>query len=109
MTVNEVIAIVLGFLLRLGVPIVLTAVIVILLKRLDARWQAHAALPEPELKAKLDCWKLRNCPEATRTQCRAYASPEKPCWQVFRAADGRLQERCLLCEVFRQAPSPTLV
>lgn len=108
MSIPETIAVVLGFLLRLGVPVALTAILVILLKRLDERWQSRASDQQAKLATNPGCWKLRNCPEERKARCSAYAHPDVPCWQVFRAADGRLLERCLSCEVFRQAPAPMI-
>jgi hypothetical protein len=41
-----------------------------------------------------------------QAECRAFANQDRPCWQVYRQADGHLQERCLGCQVFRRSPVP---
>jgi len=100
-----------GLLLRLGLPLGVTALIVWLLRKLDARWQAEArqqAGPALATAPAVPCWIARHCPEALRARCPAYARPDVPCWQVFRDAQGRLKPICLGCEVFRQAPAPAL-
>jgi len=105
--INTILAILTGLLLRLALPIGLTAVFVYLLARLDKRWQSEAA---PALEAtkprNTGCWDVKHCSAESIAHCTAYAHPETPCWQHFRQADGLLQERCLGCEVFKKAPAP---
>jgi hypothetical protein len=116
----ELIAVLIGFLVRLGIPIGLTALLTWLLRRLDARWQREAQarareaapsrLAGPGGVAGLDgrrpCWEVRHCPAERRVSCPAYLHPELPCWQIFRTPAGQLQETCLGCPVFRGAPLP---
>lgn len=94
----------LGLLLRLGLPLAVTALLAWWLKRLDARWQAAAARPAPARGR--PCWELRNCAPERRRECQAYAQPDQPCWQVWRAAEGELRPACLTCFVFQDAPVP---
>jgi hypothetical protein len=107
-------AVLVGLIVRVGVPIATTAVLVWLLRKLDARWQAEARaeveqrLTQSQLASELRCWILKDCPEGTRENCLAYAQPGKPCWQVFRDGIGGMKEECLDCDVFRRAPVPTL-
>jgi hypothetical protein len=99
---------VLGLLIRLAIPIALTALLVWSLRRLDERWQAEAGLT-PAARAPIGnpgCWKINDCPPESRAKCKAYAHPELPCWQIHRERDGRLLERCLICKVFREAVAP---
>jgi hypothetical protein len=104
---NETFALILGFILRIGIPVAVTFVVVFLLKRLDDRWQTEA---EEGAKARVmpanpGCWEINHCPSKLRAQCKAYAHPETSCWQVFRTKQGLLQEKCLGCKVFEQAPA----
>ncbi len=99
------------FLLRFGTPILATALVIWLFKRLDSHWQAEAK--EYQEHSKLEnlvplvrCWLLNDCPEKKRQNCPAYIEQNKPCWQYFRATDGSLKEGCLGCGVFRGAPIP---
>lgn len=101
----EVAAVLLGFLLRLGIPIVLTVVLAVLLKRLDKRWQSQAEKERAEIQIMVQsgqrrrpCWDIYNCPESMKKECRAYANQDTPCWEVFRT-DGRLKPACRNCKV----------
>ena len=102
------VAIVLGVVLRVAIPLAVTFTFIRLLKWLDERWQQEADLKSTTaVKAgNIGCWDVNNCSEKQRTGCRAYANPDKPCWQVFREKDGRLQERCIGCDIFKHAPVP---
>ena len=98
--------ILLGLLLRLALPIAGTLLIVYLLRKWDARWQAEAqrqAIPA----RKAECWKVKGCPPEQMQNCTARSSP-LPCWQVNRLPNGYLQEDCLSCPVFLEAPIPTM-
>ena len=99
-------AILTGLLLRLAIPIAGTGILIYFLRKLDAQWQAEAQLsPKPAQKA--ECWNISGCPPAQRENCVA-ASSQQPCWQVFRHPNGYLQEECISCEVFINAPIPAL-
>lgn len=101
---------VLGLLLRIAIPAVLTVLLVRWLRRLDANWQAEA---EQEIAASgvvrignRGCWKIMGCSEEKRAGCKAYAHADLPCWQVYRNGSGELREQCLGCQVFTEAPVP---
>jgi hypothetical protein len=99
-----------GLAVRFVIPIVLTILIVMWLRRLDARWQLEAnqtrprgaVVPMPQVR----CWEQRGCPPERQASCPAYGRPDMPCWQVFRGANGRLQEACLDCDIFKNALAP---
>lgn len=99
------------FLLRFGLPVLFTALVIWLFKQLDVRWQAEAN--EYKERAGLEslmpavrCWILNDCPEENMKDCPAYKNQDKPCWQNFRAVDGSLKEYCLGCGIFRGTPVP---
>ena len=100
---------IIGFLawsvLRIGIPILITALIVLWLKELDLRWRAEGSL-EAEEEPQVPCWEVRKCPPQLLEHCPAYADKTAPCWQVFRAREGQLRQACLSCTVFRNAPAP---
>jgi len=98
-------AILVGLALRLAIPILLTVLVVLLLARLDRRWQAEAGRG-PLTVEKPRCWKTKGCSPAQRKSCRGYASL-LPCWQAFRLPSGYLDQKCLGCPVLVQAPLPT--
>lgn len=102
---DPTIVFILGVLLRIGVPVAVSAVILYLLKRLDRRWQREARVT-PAIPRGKPCWEVKGCSKAQVKNCPAAAQPRVPCWQVFRGKDGVLKEACLDCSVFRQTPVP---
>ena len=105
-TLMATLAVITGFMLRLAIPIVITAVAVYFLRRLDAHWQAEAETESllPVVQ-KPHCWETKNCTPEMRAICPGYSS-QAPCWQALRNEKGYLQEKCLGCDVFRNAPVP---
>jgi len=94
-----------GLLLRIGIPLAVTVLIIYLLGRLDRRWQKEARAI-PLISPEKACWEIKGCPPENQKACAAAAQPKIPCWQVFRSKEGILKETCLGCEVFRRAPAP---
>lgn len=92
-----------GLLVRLAIPIAVTAVLIYGLRKLDARWQAEAQAPVPVEKPK--CWEIKGCSPEDVENCIAGRS-SLPCWQVYRRPNGYLRDECISCEVFRHAPIP---
>jgi hypothetical protein len=105
-TITSFLALLAGLLVRLAIPLAATGILIYLLRRLDAHWQAEAALG-PVLVEKVACWKVKGCSAEQRKNCVA-ASSTLPCWQVYRQPNGYLQEKCISCEVFIDAPVPAL-
>jgi hypothetical protein len=111
-TLYQLGTIVLGVLLRIGVPLAGTMLFIWLLRRLDVRWKAEAEKERAAHPAagavivQTRCWEKKNCPAAARAKCAAYAEQDTPCWQVHRRATGQLRDSCLGCDVFRQMPVP---
>ena len=105
-TLTFTLAIVAGLLLRLALPILGTSLLIYFLRNLDAHWQAEAEYPRV-LADKFECWKLKGCSDEQRQTCQA-ASSALPCWQVHRLPNGYLQEKCISCDVFVNAPIPAL-
>ena len=106
---NTFLAVALGLILRIGIPLAVTAGVIYLLHRLDQRWQREALSMPTVAPGGKSCWEVKKCPEARHKACLAAAQPEIPCWQVFRSKNGVLREECLSCDVFRQASAPMLV
>jgi hypothetical protein len=103
---NTLLVLVTGILLRLIVPLALTALIVYTLHRLDVRWQAEAEQERQVLvKDEMPCWKERGLTmDAIKPRAK---KDNQPCWQIHRLSNGYLREACLDCEVFLSAPIPT--
>lgn len=105
-TLTSILYILAGLLLRLAVPILGTVLLVFFLRKLDERWQAEAEL-HPQVIDNPECWKVKGCTPQQTESCKAYQS-NMPCWQAYRLPNGYLKEECLSCQVFTQAPIPTL-
>lgn len=121
----EILGVALVFLMRLGIPILLTFGVAYWLRRLDDKWQAEAAALElglapetvaaatapPALAATQPCWEVRNCNPATREQCPAFHQSKLPCWMARQQAEGKMPTPCLTCALFRSglATSPQAV
>jgi hypothetical protein len=105
-TIISLLYILAGLILRLAIPILATVLLVMFLRKLDRQWQAEAEL-HPQTIEKTECWKTRGCTPQQIESCKAYPS-ELPCWQANRLPNGYLHEECLSCEVFTEAPVPTL-
>lgn len=101
------------FILRLGVPLAVTALVGYLLSRVDARWQAEAqarreaspvfqaalrSLP-PAPEALEACWQARACTPEMRRNCPA-AHSDDPCWIARFREEGKLPAPCSDCELF---------
>ena len=99
----------LGLILRIGIPLAVTAGVIYLLHRLDQRWQKEAMSVPVVAPGGQPCWEVKECAEARHKACPAAAQPRVPCWQVFRSKSGLLREDCLGCEVFRQASAPVFI
>jgi len=111
--VLEVLALVGIFVVRFGVPLLLSAAVVWWLHRLDARWSkvtpavteipddapAEASTGHAQIIGE-PCWVYRACPEERRSQCPAYLTPEVACWLARLRCDGRLTSNCRCCSVF---------
>lgn len=95
-----------GFLIRLAIPLAATVLLIIVLRKLDQRWQAEAYL-QPAAIEKPECWKVKGCSPEQMKNCPAPKSP-LPCWQANRLPNGYLNEQCLSCSVFIEAPVPAL-
>ena len=109
---NDILAVLLGFGIRFGIPLLLTILAVVVLRRVDEKWRREAQSRRAQLVAagviqrNTGCWDEKNCSEDARARCKAYACQDMPCWQVFRSKDGELQDRCLDCYMFKESPLP---
>jgi hypothetical protein len=103
---------VIGLLIRVGIPVGLTALVIFWLRKMDEGWKREAQVQRPEtieIIKNIGCWEINNCPAEQRAGCVAFNQQETPCWQHFRNGNGSLRERCLTCQVFRKSPVPVKV
>ena len=105
MNTTSIMVMLTGLFVRLVVPLVITALVVYALRRLDARWQAEAEKERKNLvKDEMPCWKEQGL---STDEIKFHAAKDnQPCWQTHRLSNGYLREACLDCEVFLYAPIP---
>lgn len=104
-TLSSILVFLTGVAIRLVIPILLTVMVVIVLRRVDIRWQKEAELERGVLiKDVTPCWKEQGL-SLDEIKSKAEASGA-PCWQLHRLPNGYLREECLDCEVFLSAPVP---
>lgn len=100
-----------GFILRIGFPIGITALLAWFLRRLDTRWREEALREKMEgfsagyQTQDLKCWEYYNCPPERRERCPVWLNRVMPCWEVFRM-NGHLQEACEGCEYRKWTLTP---
>ena len=100
-------------LLRFGLPVLVTGLLIRVFSRLDSRWKDEALSRRKDMIRDrvipmMKCWIFNDCPPEKRRDCPAYKEKYLPCWQVFRDTYGSLQSECFGCDVFRNAPMPIL-
>jgi hypothetical protein len=105
--VDSGLSILIGLVIRIGIPVGISLLIFFLLRRLDARWQREVNVQPSVIEDQKPCWEVKKCWASKRKSCPAAAQPNIPCWQTFRSKDGLLKEACLDCDVFRQARALT--
>ena len=108
-TISSALIVLFVIFLRFVVPILLTALIVFFLRRLDTRWQEEAQIHmsnSPKLIPETPCWEVNNCSPEKKYHCKAFINPDVPCWQQYQSTDGLLREGCLDCSVYRNALVP---
>jgi hypothetical protein len=101
-TITSLLAILGGLLLRLAIPVTITAGLITLLRKLDARWQVEAQLPvlvENRNAGRSKAVRLNRSKTAS-------ASSPLPCWQAYRLPNGYLREECLSCQSLWTHPCP---
>lgn len=108
-TQTAIFAVISGFVVRLAIPIGITALVILFLRRLDTHWMEEAETQhlQPQIE-KPKCWEVNGCSAKMHATCSGFQS-EQPCWQAKRKNNGYLQERCLGCDVFRKAPVPAKI
>jgi hypothetical protein len=105
----SIIAVILGLIARFGIPIAVTLLVILWMRHMDEQWKEQAkrelAFSRP-LARNSGCWKANKCSAERRASCPAFANPDMPCWQVYRAKDGQLLDACLACQIFKGALVP---
>jgi hypothetical protein len=108
--VRDALVILYMFVLRIGVPILITLMIGAWLRRyLEERDAREAPQGSPARSGtEQHCWDVKHCPETARVECVAAQRPDLPCWLALQVSGGGLKETCYTCPVFT-AENPAAV
>ncbi len=94
------------FVLRIGVPVLITLMIGAWLKRL---LEEHEEKPEAvplKLGVGQHCWDVKDNPDTRQAKSVAEQRPDLPCWLALQSNGAGLKEMCYTCSVFTaQAPA----
>ncbi len=87
------------FVLRIGVPILITLMIGAWLKRL---LEEHEEQPEAPLVLKpgQHCWDVAQNEDTKQAKTAASQRPDLPCWLALQVKGTGLQEQCYSCPVY---------
>jgi len=100
-TLFSTLSLLFGLLIRFGIPLLITALLVWGLNKLDAHWQAEAAQQQAKQPAPIPCWQRRGCSMSQRLNCPVYANPSRPCWEQRSGPAGQTAI-CQQCPVWQQ-------
>jgi hypothetical protein len=64
-----------------------------------------AIQPGMMMAASQHCWDVKGCSEEAKASCAAPANPGVPCWQARLAADGKIPDECVECDIFQRYPT----
>ncbi len=109
-TLRDVLVVGYMFVLRIGVPILITLMIGAWLQRLLQEPETETQPSPADLANGKHCWDVNKCEETKRAQCAAFQRPDLPCWLAIQVSGQGLTEKCYSCALFTQrgaAPAHT--
>jgi hypothetical protein len=99
--VRDVLVLIYLFVLRLGVPLIVTLMFGSFLQHWLQQQDAKEAIARRQFETTAPCcWETKNCPESVRENCVAYQRPELPCWLALQVAGYGLKEQCYACALY---------
>lgn len=103
-TFFQAMVVLLGFVLRLGIPLAVMMLLGHALRKLDQRWQAEATrIVERETALqKNHCWRVKNCDTSMIKKCPRFNDLSVPCWSFFQS-NGTAARKCQDCVVWTQS------
>ncbi len=105
--VRDILVIAYMFVLRIGVPILITLMIGAWLKRLlEKEDQPQPVTPLQDSQP--HCWDKRTTPETEEARAVAMARPDLPCWLALQVQGHGLKEMCYSCPQY-SAHAPATV
>ncbi|MGB8648364.1 MAG: hypothetical protein WCF84_24220 [Anaerolineae bacterium] len=99
---RDTLVIVYMLVVRIGVPILITLMIGMWLRRLleDKTEQPQPA--EQAASSGRHCWETSKTQEAQAAQAIAQARPDLPCWLALQVGGTGLKEACYSCPLYTQ-------
>ncbi len=95
------------FILRIGVPILITLMIGAWLQRILQEPEKERKPTREEAQVGPHCWEIKQCEETKRARCAAFRRPDLPCWLALQVSGDGLTEACYTCPLFTaRAPAP---
>lgn len=107
--VSDVLFVLLGFALRIVVPIAVTLAFGRWLEkklapggeRADERATDAPWITRTGNVIRVNCWDVKRCERARRARCAAFARPDLPCWLALQAQGEKLREECFTCALYK--------
>ncbi len=88
------------FVLRIGVPILITLMIGAWLRRLLEEHEPKPADAPLTLKPGQHCWDVVKTPDVERVKSVAAQRPDLPCWLALQTSGTGVQEMCHTCPLY---------
>ena len=112
---RDVLVIAYLFILRIGVPILITFMLGAWLQKVlrepesaPQPMRGEAACAEPDEAGATHCWDVKHCPENLRAQCVAAQRPDLPCWLALQVGGEGLRQTCYTCPLFTTVGQQTV-
>ncbi len=98
------------FVLRIGVPLLITLMIGAWLRRLLEEHEPQPAEELARLGPDQHCWDVKRSAETDRAKTLAAQRPDLPCWLAMQVGGAPLSDMCRSCPVYaRQSAVPATV
>jgi len=102
------------FILRLGVPIAIMALLSWGVNRYVRREETRARALEESWRASgiparptgRPCWEMKGCRPEAFAKCPAFQRAMLPCWLARQLHSGRLLSTCKTCDIYRRTLAP---
>jgi hypothetical protein len=98
--VRDALVIAYMFVLRIGVPILITLMIGAWLRRLLEEREEKPAEAPLALQAGQHCWDITHTPDSEEARAMSAQRPDLPCWLALQVSGAGLKEMCHTCPVF---------
>lgn len=106
--VRDVLVIAYLFVLRIGVPILITLMIGAWLKRALEEHEEKLETAPITLKAGQHCWNVSKTRDAEQAQAAAAQRSDLPCWLALQVNGAGLKDMCYACSVYTSS-TPAVV